>query len=180
VGALTVAVARETTAAEDVPPRLTEAASRAVLAFTGGSGEAGAVSSSVSALTTEYLQSRSRLSRFRSTRFRLAIAVLVATCLLLVLLFRQPVLALLGIGGPAVAAQRDQQQIQGSWVASRVQIGGIDVPPNDLRLAFAGEQFTLSSVNLGLRIMGSVRLDATRSPPEITLLPEQGGEWPGI
>jgi uncharacterized protein (TIGR03067 family) len=34
--------------------------------------------------------------------------------------------------------------------------------------------------NFGLRIAARFRLDATRTPREITLLTQQGVEWPGI
>ena len=58
--------------------------------------------------------------------------------------------------------------------------GGTECPANGLRLIFAGDQCTLIGDNFGLRVTGRFRLDATRTPAEITLLSEQGSEWPGI
>jgi RNA polymerase sigma factor (sigma-70 family) len=129
VGALTVAVTREADAVE-MPPRLTKAAFRAALASTGGSGSAGVLSSRVSALTTEYLQSRSQARRPQARRpqarrIRVAIVLLavILLCLVLLLLLRRPVIALLRKGASAPPAQTDQQLLQGTWRESRVEMG---------------------------------------------------------
>jgi uncharacterized protein (TIGR03067 family) len=179
VGALTVAVTREAAGVE-VPPRLTNAAFRAALASKAGSGAGDAHSSRVSALTRAYLQSRSQARLPQARRIRVAIALLAVLllCLALLLLLRGPMIALLRKGAPAPPAQIDPL-LQGTWGESRVETRGIVFPRSDIRLTFAGDKFTLTN-NQGLRIAGRFRLDATRAPREITLLPEQGGESPGI
>jgi RNA polymerase sigma factor (sigma-70 family) len=198
LGALTGALTREAAAA-DVPPRLTTAAFRAAVASAGGGPAADAPAPSVAALTVEYLQSPSEASRPRGRWIRVAVASIAVTLLGLVFLLLRPLIAgpgkvapappapnvqqrVAGAGkvAPAPPAPNDEQRIQGTWAASRVETGGIGIPPNGLRLTFAGDQFTLLGDNFGLRITARFRLDATRNPREITLLPERGGESPGI
>jgi RNA polymerase sigma factor (sigma-70 family) len=179
LGALTGALKREAAAAE-LPPKLTDDALRAALASAGARPSADALPSSVSDLTAEYL--RSRASQLRARRIGVAVALLVLFLLGLVLslLLRRPAIAPRVDVAPAPVAQTDQQRIQGTWAATRVQMAGVDVPSDDLRLTFAGDRLTLVGTKLGLRVTGRFRLDAARTPRGITLLPERGGEWPGI
>jgi RNA polymerase sigma factor (sigma-70 family) len=178
LGALTGALTRE--AAAELPPKLTDDAVRAALASAGAGPAADALPSSVSDLTAEYL--RSRASQLRARRIGVAIALLVAILLglVLLLLLRRPAIAPRVDVAPAPVAQTDQQRIQGRWGATRVQMAGANLPPDGLSLTFAGDRLTLVGDKFGLRVTGRFRLDATRTPGEITLLPERGGEWPGI
>jgi RNA polymerase sigma factor (sigma-70 family) len=157
-GALALAVATEAARA-DMPPRLTEAAFRAAIAFTAGRRAAGALSPSVSALTTGYLQSRSRAKGIRVAVGLLAV-ILVG---ILLLLLRRQMTAVLRDRAPAPPPRTDEQLLQGTWVASRVENGGLIMPAGGIRLTFAGDRFTLTS-NFGLRFAARFRLDATRTP----------------
>ena len=115
---------------------------------------------------------------------RLAIALLVGLlgvvviAIVLLLLLRRPLTALVRRGAPP--PQTDEQRIQGTWRATRVQIGRVgDVPVGGIRLTFAGDQCTLTS-DIGLNVVARFQIDANQTPLQITLHPQRGDVWPGI
>jgi len=177
-GALAVALATEAAGVE-VRQELTQTTLQAAADFMGRRMAPGTLSPRVSALAKGYLRSPSQ-----PRRMRLAIALLVGLlgvvviAIVLLLLLRRPLTALVRRGAPP--PQTDEQRIQGTWRATRVQIGRVgDVPVGGIRLTFAGDQCTLTS-DIGLNVVARFQIDANQTPLQITLHPQRGDVWPGI
>jgi RNA polymerase sigma factor (sigma-70 family) len=162
-GAALVAVLGSEAAGAVVPAGLTQAALHSAVAFTGIGATAGALSSSVSTLSEEFLRgwARARLIRLRLIRLSTGLLAVVVVGVTLLLLLHRPAAA------PARLPQTDQQQLQGTWGVTQVETGGVVLPAQGFRIIFAGDQFTLT--NPQFRLTMSFQLDPTRTPREITL-----------
>jgi uncharacterized protein (TIGR03067 family) len=106
-------------------------------------------------------------------RIAAGLLAVILACVVVLLLLRRPGAA------PAPPPQSDRQLLQGTWRMRQVEAGGVLLDPG-FRWIFAGDQCTLTD-NLGQPLIATqFQLDATRTPKEITLRPQQGGIWPGI
>jgi uncharacterized protein (TIGR03067 family) len=80
-------------------------------------------------------------------------------------------------GNPA--SNPDQELFQGTWKVSKVLFRGQELPPADIDMIFAGDQFTLQAG--GGANAATFRLNPTKDPKEIDVVFQRlGVTWPGI
>ncbi|MFL5339763.1 MAG: sigma-70 family RNA polymerase sigma factor [Gemmataceae bacterium] len=151
-------------------PVLTQATVRAGLLFSGAKAfAANAIARNVVALADGYLKGLRRHRWMRTLAGLLAGSCgLGALALLFVALWPVP----------------DQERIQGTWRATRMEFGGQEYRDNGTLITFTGDDFDLDCHIAGalghFEVKAKFRLDPTTSPKSVNFTDPGGNIWLGI